>query len=120
MPHVPRGGLPESGLRVSVEKETRRALRWMSWWRVVTACLGLIEDLIRAVENLVQSVRNFFAELAKAAYGHEQDHARRYYALTGLDPARADGDEDRYREIRIAAGDERRIEDDPDFDEEAL
>ena len=104
----------------SIEKQTRKAIRWMSFWRGVTAVLGGFEDVFQALGNLVLAGRNFFAELGRSTYGLEQEHARRYFALTGLDPARADGDDGRYREIRIAAGAEVREDDfmtEPDDEE---
>jgi hypothetical protein len=104
---------------MSVERETRKAIRWMTWWRCVTAFFGIFEDLFKALSNVVRVFEEFFAQLAKSTYALEMEHARKYFALTGLDPARADGDEDRYREVRIAAGAEKRIEDDDiDLEEE--
>jgi hypothetical protein len=102
---------------MSIERETRKAIRWMTFWRGVTAFLGLFEDVLKALANMVRAVENFFAELARGTYALEMEHTRKYFALTGLDPARADGDEDRYREVRIAAGAEERIEDNFEPDE---
>lgn len=93
---------------MSVEKETRRALRWMGFWRIVVSGISVFEDLFGVLSNLMLVGREFFRQLSKTAYTFEQEHARRYFALTGLDPARADGDEERYQEIRITAGVEER------------
>lgn len=107
--------LPRGMLRnMSIEKETKRSIRWMTFWRVATAVSAVPEDAFDVLAQGMYVGKNIFRELSKALYGLEQEHARRYYALTGLDPARADGDESRYQEIRIAAGDEKR----PDFDED--
>lgn len=102
-----------------IERETKRALRGMSYWRVVTATLGMFEDLIQALVSAVSAVHKGVSELARVAYMHECEHARRYIALTGLDPARADGDDGRYQEVRIAVGSEDRPEfgEDDDDDE---
>jgi len=115
--------LPEGAQRIrmwvrlmSIEKETRKAIRWMTWWRGVTAFFGIFEDLFKALSNVVRVFEEFFAQLAKSTYALEMEHARKYFALTGLDPARADGDEDRYREVRIAAGAEKREDDEIELD----
>jgi len=93
---------------VSIENETRKALRRLSFWRIVTAFFSLWEDCWQGLSRLPMAIASLASECSKAAYALEQEHARRYFALTQLDPARADGDDDRYREIRIAAGAEER------------
>lgn len=103
---------------MSIERETKRALRWLTFWRIVTAALGIFEDVFGVLARLAEVGKQFFRELSKASFAIENEHARRYYSLTGLDPARADGDESRYQEIRIVAGDEKRPEDADLFDGE--
>lgn len=93
---------------MSIERETKRALRRLTLWRITTAFFSLWEDVWQGVARLPHAIASLASECSKASYALEQEHARRYFALTQLDPARADGDDDRYREIRIAAGAEER------------
>lgn len=99
----------------SVERQTSLALRRLTLWRLATAFFSFWEDAWQGLSRLPLAVASAAAECSKATYSLEQEHARRYFALTQLDPARADGDDDRYREIRIAAGVEEREETNEDF-----
>lgn len=100
---------------MSVERQTRRSLRWMFLWRLITAFFTLWEEVWVAIGRLPICIASAAGEISKASYAMEQEHARRYFALTQLDPARADGDDDRYREVRIAAGAEEREKEDEDL-----
>ena len=80
----------------------------MTFWRSVTALLAIGEDVFNALARILNAFGAFFQQLSKAAFALEQEHARKYFALTGLDPARADGDDERYMEVRITAGAEER------------
>lgn len=105
---------------MNVERQVRRARWLMAFWRVVVSVLEVPERVIRAVVTLLHAFADFFAALARIAFTMELDAARRYYALTGLDLAAANGEDDRYRMIRIVAGDEEPVEVGEDFDGEAL
>lgn len=101
----------------SIERQTRRALRRVVLWKTIGNLLMWPERLFSGLATILKDVGRIFDDLSAAVFNLEQDAARRYFALTQLDLARAIGDDDRYREIRVAAGAEEPEEyPDPDDD----
>lgn len=78
---------------MSVEKQVKRAVRRMFFWR-------LVGDLVSLPRMLFYSVSKFFTNVENAVFAMEIDAARQYYGLTTLDLGRAAGDPDRYRGVR--------------------
>lgn len=74
---------------MSAEKLVTRQLRRMAFWRVVGDIVAiprrLLAGIVEALENLDTAI--FYLEL---------DAARQYEQLTGVDMARASGNEFRY------------------------
>jgi hypothetical protein len=83
----------------SVEAQVRRSLWRMTFWRIVTMLLLFPVRLFKAISDV-------FDDLSSATFNFEQDAARRYYSLTGVDLGLAVGEPDRYRTIRMSAGEE--------------
>ena len=99
---------------MSIERQVRMSLWRLSAWRLVVTLIELPEALFRALATLVHVAETFFSKLSIVAFQMELDAARKYFALTGLDLAKANGDDDRYRAVRIAAG----VEEEEEYDAE--
>ncbi len=76
-------------MSAGVEKEVRRARRSLIWWRLLGDVIGLPKMLLRVLAQWVANVES-------TVFIMEIDAARRYKALTGVDPGIATGDTDRY------------------------
>lgn len=91
-----------------MQREASASLRAVALWRVAFALATLVVDLAAVPLTFFGAFHSFAEELQAVCFVFEASHARRYYALTGFDPARAAGDENRYREARVLAGEESR------------
>lgn len=69
----------------------RRALRAVVLWR-------LAFEIVAIPRRLLQAVVEILDRLEYAVFYYELDAARRYHALTGIDLAKAAGDEHRYED----------------------
>lgn len=81
---------------MSIEKQARKALRRVVFWRIVGGVVRLPHALLRALASLLNAVGDLFGEVQDAVMYFELDAARRYQLLTGTDLALASGDESRY------------------------
>ena len=95
------------------EWEVRRTRRSMLRRRAMGAAIRAAADVVEIPRKLAVVLTSPFAilsamlcDLSDVVFASELDAARQYYALTGFDTAQANGDPDRYRQVRIAAGDE--------------
>lgn len=91
--------------RDHVEKQTRRALRGMAFWRVVVIILNLPCYLMSGIIQLCTVIKTWLADLSDAAMYFELDAARRYKALTGLDLGFAVGSPTRYAGLVVGRAD---------------
>lgn len=85
---------------MSVEREARKALRRMLFWRLVGECFILPQVLLSGLQALVGGIGRWFKNLELAFFTMELDAARRYQLLTNLDLGRAMGDGGRYAGLR--------------------
>lgn len=102
---------------MSVERETRKALRRVIFWRITGAVISLPQALVRAVVALFNHIGDTLDEFEGAIFFLELDAARRYQLLTGLDLAMAAGEDSRYEYLdpeRQEALREAVVEDDDD------
>jgi hypothetical protein len=82
---------------MSVEKETRKALRRAVWWRLLGDGLGLfVRRPLFILSAAFQMLGAGIVDLERAIMYYEIDAARRYKSLTGLDLAYGAGDAARY------------------------
>lgn len=77
---------------MSAEKLARRTLRSVALWRFVA-------ELLAAPRRVLQAVVEILDRLENSVFYFELDAARRYHDLTGIDIAKAAGDEHRYAEM---------------------
>lgn len=81
---------------MSVERQARRALRRMIFWRCVLNLLDLPRDLFRVASSFFAAFADLFDDVSRACFYFELDAARRYRLLTGVDMGVASGTDERY------------------------
>lgn len=81
---------------MSVEQESRKALRRLMFYRLLGECFSLPQFLLKAVVHLFMGIGTWFNRIELAIFAMEQDAARRYMLLTGLDLGTATGEPGRY------------------------
>jgi len=95
---------------MNVEKEVRRTVRRMVFWRVVCHLLHVPGGVLNAAQGLLEVFITFFNRLSDTAFYFELEAARRYRLLTGLDLGVAAGYPARYTgltETAVAEAEER-------------
>lgn len=80
----------------SIEKQARRALRRMIFYRVLGELMSLPQVIIQPLRGFFKLLGDFFRQMELAIFQLELDAARRYKLLTGLDLPTAAGDPGRY------------------------
>lgn len=85
---------------MSIERESRKALRRLFLWR-------LVGDLIGFPRSVFLTVAQFFGSVERTVFYLELDAARRYRAITNTDLALAAGELHRYSGLARVAADER-------------
>jgi len=80
----------------SIEKQTRRALRRVVFYRILGDCFALPQFILKALVALIAGISRFFNRIEITIFCLEQDAARRYSLLSGLDLGTATGEPGRY------------------------
>lgn len=80
----------------SVEKQARKALRRLTFYRLLGELIALPQVICKAVISILMSFGRWFNRIELAIFALEQDAARRYILLTGLDLGTATGEPGRY------------------------
>lgn len=93
-----------------IEGMSGKAMRRLVAYRVAGAGAELVSELFKSMAKVPGALSDFSAEVGSSIFSLEVEEARRYYTLTGMDPAKCDGDDVRYREVRVLAGDEEELE----------
>ena len=81
---------------MSVEKHARRALRRLIFYRLLGEIFSLPQFILAAVVKLFMGIGQWCNRIELAIFALEQDAARRYILLTGLDLGTATGEPGRY------------------------
>lgn len=81
---------------MSVERQARKALRRMVFYRLLGECFTLPQALLRMVMFVGEALGHWFRNIEMAVFMLELDAARRYTLLTGQDLSAAGGDPARY------------------------
>ncbi len=84
---------------MSIERETKRALRGVVFWRIVGDGLGIIPKTFAVIAVFFNQLASWARNIEQAIFYMELDSARKYRALTGTDLALAQGDPTRYASI---------------------
>lgn len=80
----------------STEKQVRKALRRMVFWRIAGELLRIPAAFLNALSIFFQVLVQWISSVEVAIFYFELDAARRYKLLTGVDPAAASGAPARY------------------------
>lgn len=70
---------------MSVEKQARRALWRMVFWRMVGELVSLPKALFSVGGMVLEAIAQWFQRVEMALFSLELDAARRYKLLTGVD-----------------------------------
>ena len=81
---------------MSIEKQARRALRRMVFWRIAAELLWLPQAVVIGLMAFAQYVLNWLKSTEMALFYFELDAARRYKLLTGIDLGAASSAPQRY------------------------
>lgn len=88
---------------MSVEKQARRALRRMVFWRLVSDVAEIPYDVCKAIAGLFDVIASFSNKVSLSFFYFELDAAREYRLLTGVDMGVATDNEQRYIGTRPGA-----------------
>lgn len=102
---------------MSVEKQARRALRRVVFWRIVLNFADLPRDLFRAAAAFFGAFADFFDDVSTALFYFELDAAREYRLLSGFDLGVAVGNEERYMGTRPGAWDQAVADEEESFED---
>lgn len=80
----------------SIEKQARRAMRRLVFYRFLGEIFSFPQFILRACITLLSGLAKWFNRLEISIFCLEQDAARRYYLLTNLDIGLATGEPGRY------------------------
>jgi hypothetical protein len=69
----------------SVEKQVSRALRRLTFWRIVGEFVGFPSTFFAAIAACFTSIHTLVSNLELAVFSLELEQARRYRTLTGID-----------------------------------
>lgn len=81
---------------MSVEQQARRAMRRLMFYRFLGEVFSLPQFILKALVSVMSCAGQWFNRLEMAVFALEQDAARRYMLLTGLDLGTATGEPGRY------------------------
>lgn len=81
---------------MSVEKEARRALRRVVFYRLLGEVFSFPQVFLRVLSALMLGLCRWFNKVEVTIFCLEQDAARRYMLLSGLDLGTATGEPGRY------------------------
>lgn len=81
---------------MSVEKQARWALRRVIFYRILGDVFSLPQFILKAFVMLLGGISRWFNRMEITIFCLEQDAARRYSLLTGLDLGTATGEPGRY------------------------
>lgn len=90
---------------MSIEKQARRALWRILFWRLTGELFVLPQHLCAIGQSIFVSLGRWFKALEMAIFSMELDAARRYQLLTGTDLATAAGDPSRYGALNPVTAD---------------
>lgn len=79
-----------------IEKEARKALRRMIFFRFLGDVAGYPQCILRPLQGLVKMHAGFFKNVELTVFQLELEAARRYKLLTGIDLPTAAADPGRY------------------------
>jgi len=83
-------------MSVSIEEQARQALRRIIFYRLLGEVFSLPQFILGGFVSLLVGIGKWFNRLELAIFALEQDAARRYILLTGLDLGTATGEPGRY------------------------
>ena len=86
-------------MSISIEKQARRALRRVVFYRVLGDIMSLPQFIMRACVSLLSGIAGFFHRMEITIFCLEQDAARRYQLLTNLDLGMATSEPGRYASL---------------------
>lgn len=81
---------------MNVEKQARRELRRMVFYRILGEVFTLPQYVLRGIIGLLQAIGAWFHTIELAIFMLEQDAARKYTLITSVDLGTSGGDPGRY------------------------